>query len=495
MERNSPRPRELAQRVIKSVKDSVAASLDTCFAFAEAWILYLEAGWTDKDILSFLSQLHAARIGPDPVTLGRDKEDRLIIGTSSASFYMMKRIGESALLKDKEIRTACLINSRSSLYDLIQFYEEACETGSGSAVKKEERAREKVLHLLTTHGDGLTRKLISEARKQLGKKRQSHKPKELPYKAPPSEGGASLAELLENGATFQEILLTPSAPVLDEIENMSIADLEERLGFQPLLTEDAVVNVVVPGDRVLTVESRFFCLRPAKYEKTKMVGSIEHMFAITGVELERDRKGFTNALKGAPDGGAVLFLSLDQSTTNPAKGLKLTTIDGIYEIGSIGNPPSDDDFALVSLGDDIYAWAVTSHGSGAGGEMASSTDFIVATGIPNLKQRKVLSFVSASYNAGGCGRAVQIACSDEKVSYRVVPGVSVPRDIELSYESKIGDKKTFELKESSLAQKAPPLTISFDKWQKKYVLPVTEGYDIMGWFQKRLPDSVQNTSK
>jgi len=283
-----------------------------------------------------------------------------------------------------------------------------------------------------------------------------------------------------------------STPTKDGLLNVTDANLPKLWG--------SAMGLLGPYDKtqkcwILTVESRFFCLRPAKYEKTKMVGSIEHMFAITGVELERDRKGFTNALKGAPDGGAVLFLSLDQSTTNPAKGLKLTTIDGIYEIGSIGNPPSDDDFALVSLGDDIYAWAVTSHGSGAGGEMASSTDFIVATGIPNLKQRKVLSFVSASYNAGGCGRAVQIACSDEKVSYRVVPGVSVPRDIELSYESKIGDKKTFELKESSLARKAPPLTISFDKWQKKYVLPVTEGYDIMGWFQKRLPDSVQNTSK
>jgi hypothetical protein len=262
----------------------------------------------------------------------------------------------------------------------------------------------------------------------------------------------------------------------------------------------AVMGLLGPYDKtqkcwILKVESRFFCLRPAKYAKAQMVGSIEHMFAITGIELERDRKGFTNALKGATDGGAVLFLSLGQSTANPAKGLKLTTLDGIYEIGSIGNPPSDDDFALVSLGDDIYAWTVTSHGSGAGGEMASSTDIIVATGIPNLKQRNVLSFVSASYNSGGCGRAVQIACSDEKISYRVVPGVGVPRDLELSYESKIGDNKTFELKESTLARKAPPLTISFDKWQKKYVLPVTEGYDIMGWFQKSLPDSVGITTK
>ncbi len=277
MERNSPRPRELAQRVIKSVKDSVAASLDTCFAFAEAWTLYLEAGWTDKDLLSFLSQLHAARIGPDPVTLGRDKEDRLIIGTSSASFYMMKRIGESALLKDKEIRTACLINSRSSLYDLIQFYEEACERGNGSAVKKEERAREKVLALLTTHGEGLTRKLIAEARKQLSKQRQSHKPKELLHKAQLTEGGSTLAELLENGASFQEILLTPSASVLDAIEEMSIADLEERLGFQPLLAADAVVNVVVPGDRVSAIAKlqemlritnpKLYCLRAHNHKK------------------------------------------------------------------------------------------------------------------------------------------------------------------------------------------------------------------------------------
>ncbi len=299
MVRNSPRPRELAQRVIKSVKDSVSASLDTCFAFAEAWTLYGEGGWTDKELLSFLAQLHAARIGPDPELLGRDKEDRILIATSSASFYMMKRIGESELLKDKEIKAACLINSRSSLYDLIQLYEEACERGSGSAAKKEERAREKILTLLATHGEGLTRKLIAEARKQQGKQRQSHKPKELPPKAKATSGGSTLAELLEIGDTFQELLLTPSAAVLDEIEEMSFADLEERLGFQPILAADAVVNVVVPGDRVgaiaklqevLRIASpKLYCLR-AHNDKKYVLDLSQETLLFSNHTLDADAK-------------------------------------------------------------------------------------------------------------------------------------------------------------------------------------------------------------
>lgn len=299
MVRNSPRPRELAQKVIKSVKDSVSASLDTCVAFAEAWTLYGEGGWTDKDLTSFLDQLHAARIGPDPELLSRDKEDRILIGTSSASFYTMKRIGESELLKDREIRAACLINSRSSLYDLIQFYEEACERGSGSAAKKEERAREKVLTLLTTHGEGLTRKLIAEARKQLGKQRQSHKPKELPDALSLAEGGTTLAEVLESGDTFHEVLLTPSAEVLDEIDEMTFSDLEERLGLQPLLKNKAVVTVVVPGDRVgaiaklqevLRIQSpKLYCIR-AHNDKKYVLDLSEETLLFSNHTLDADTK-------------------------------------------------------------------------------------------------------------------------------------------------------------------------------------------------------------
>ena len=299
MVRNSPRPRELAQKVIKSVKDSVSASLDTCVAFAEAWTLYGEGGWTDKDLISFLTQLHAARIGPDPELLSRDKEDRILIGTSSASFYTMKRIGESELLKDKEIRAVCLINSRSSLYDLIQFYEEACERGGGSAAKKEERAREKVLTLLTTHGEGLTRKLIAEARKQLGKQRQSHKPKELPEASLVGEGGTTLADLLESGETFHEVLLTPSAEVLDQIEEMTFSDLEEALGFQPLLKAKAVVNVVVPGDRVgaiaklqevLRIDSpKLYCLR-AHNDKKYVLDLSQETLLFSNHTLDGDAK-------------------------------------------------------------------------------------------------------------------------------------------------------------------------------------------------------------
>ena len=323
MVRNSPRPRELAQKVIKSVKDSVSASLDTCVAFAEAWTLYGEGGWTDKDLISFLSQLHAARIGPDPELLGRDKEDRILIGTSSASFYTMKRIGESELLKDKEVRAACLINSRSSLYDLIQFYEEACETGSGSAAKKEERARDKVLTLLTTHGEGLTRKLIAESRKQLGKQRQSHKPKELPEAAPLTEGGTTLAELLESGDTFHEVLLTPSAEVLDQIEEMTFSELEETLGFQPLLKAKAVVNVVVPGDRVgaiaklqevLRIQTpKLYCIR-AHNDKKYVLDLSEETLLFSNHTLDADAK---------PKEGEQIAAFLQRVATSPSNSAKL----------------------------------------------------------------------------------------------------------------------------------------------------------------------------
>ena len=331
MVRNSPRPRELAQRVIKSVKDSVSASLDTCVAFAEGWSLYVEGGWSDKELLSFLAQLSAARIGPDPETLGRDKEDRIILGNSAGSFIVMRRIGESELFKDKEIRAACLINSRSSLYDLLQLYEEACEKGSGSVAKKEERARERVLTLLSTYGEGLTRKLIAEARKQLGKQRQSHKPKELPTETPAVDGGSTLSALLESGTTFQEVLLTPSSEVLDQIEEMMFGDLEEKLGFQPLLAADAVLNVVVPGDRVgaiakiqevLRIQSpKLYCIR-AHNDKKYVLDLSEEKLLFSNHTLDGDTKPkdgeqmpeFLQRAMGSSAKASRLHLFADQET-------------------------------------------------------------------------------------------------------------------------------------------------------------------------------------
>jgi hypothetical protein len=272
MVRNSPKPRELAQRVIKAAKDSTAAAIEACVSFAEGWSLYADGGWTDKEFLSFLTQLHAAQIGPNPETLSRDKEDRLMLGASSGTYAFMKKIGESDLFRDREIRSACVISSRGSLYELALFYDDACEKGSGSTVKKEERARGRALNLLTEHGDGLTRKLIAEARKALNKERQSHKPKEPPQPSAPAERASTVPQLLEAGAKFDEVLLTPSAQILDQIQELSFSDLEERFSFKPLLAEKAVVNVVVPGNKVaalprlqevLRVEKpRLYCVRP-----------------------------------------------------------------------------------------------------------------------------------------------------------------------------------------------------------------------------------------
>ena len=262
----------------------------------------------------------------------------------------------------------------------------------------------------------------------------------------------------------------------------------------------SVMGVLGPYDKtqkcwILKAESRFFCLRPAKYARAEVKDSTKHMFAITGIELERDRKGFTNALKGAPDGGAVVFLSLDQSTTNPAKSLKLTTIDGIYELGSIGYPPSDDDFALVSLGGDIYAWAVTSHGNGAGGEMASSTNLIVATGIPNLKGRNILSFLSARNNSGGCGSEMRIVCTEEHVRFRIVPSAKTPRNIELTYDETVGNEQTFIIFNTSTRNTAPPLTIRFEESKSGYPIPVKHGATIMEWFSALRTRSYSNPNR
>ena len=331
MVRNSPRPRDLAQKVIKSVKDGVTASLDACFAFAEAWALYTDAGWSETDLLSFLGQLHEAGIGPDPANLGRDKEEKVILSKSAGSFLMMKKIGESELLKDTDIRAACLINSRSSVYELILFYEEALEKGSGSAAKKEAKAREKVMWLLTMHGDGLTRRLIAEARKQLGKKRQSHKPRELATVGAQTTGGSTIAKLLEGGNLFQEVLLTPSAEVLDQIEELSFGDLEEKHGFQPLLAPDALVNVVVPGDRVgaiaklqevLRVTSpKLYCLR-AHNDKKYVLDLSEETLLFSNHTLSADSKPkegeqmaefLQRTMGGSPD-ASRLHLFAEQET-------------------------------------------------------------------------------------------------------------------------------------------------------------------------------------
>lgn len=331
MVHNSPRPREQAQKLIKAVKESVTASLDTCLAFAEAWTLYEEGAWSNKDLQSFLSQLHAAHIGPDPETLTLNTEDRYAIGASAGTFHMMKTVGESLLLQDKDIKAACLINSRSSLFALIKLYEDACKTGGGSVAKKEERAREKVLGLLTEHGEGLTRKLITAARNKLKKQRQSHKPKELPSASTASESGSTLPELVESGVKFQEVLLTPSNKVLDQIEGMSFADLEQRLSVQSLLAAKSVVNVVVPGNRlgaiakiqdVLRLKNpKLYCLRADKSQKYVLdLSKASLLFSNQTLDVDAKPKNgeqtleFIQRMTSGSDGSTRLHLFAEEQT-------------------------------------------------------------------------------------------------------------------------------------------------------------------------------------
>jgi len=254
METNSSTPIDLANRVLKAVKRGVSASLEVCETFAEAWSHYIDGAWNNDEIKGFLNTLHQNNIGPNPDTLKLDLKDRYFLSSSAASFFIMKTVGEHLIFKDLEVREACLINSRSSLYHLTRFYDAAFEYAQGSSSKKGDKARTLIIKLLSDHGEGLTRDIIVTETNLLKRVRQSHKP--LPPTPTPltvNAGRSSVKEAVANGTRFNKVLLTPSKEVLDAIKEMSLEAILERYDYSALLDDGAVISIVVSGDRLDSV--------------------------------------------------------------------------------------------------------------------------------------------------------------------------------------------------------------------------------------------------
>ena len=234
----------------------------------------------------------------------------------------------------------------------------------------------------------------------------------------------------------------------------------------------AVMNTVGPYDKkekcwTLTARGNRFCMRPAKLAKGGAVSSEAYYFAISGQTYAADEERPV---------GVVMFISL--STSGYDKGLTFAGVDGLYQFGSRGSPPSDDNFKLVEIGAETYAWEVTDGFVGTGSESEVKT-LIYAGGIENPKQ-KILARID-TYEGNESGTCmVDNVCFLRKIEYSFKPDGAGFYAIEMTLRRKSGTDTIFNPDDPTPVVQSPPFVIHFDPHEGRYKMPAKNMIDFLG---------------
>jgi hypothetical protein len=243
MAKNTASPKQLAQEVIELAKAQVRSTLGICQAFARGWNAYLSGEWNNEQIALFLNTIYEGGIGPDPnkTILIEDQEGRYSIKPNATSFFFMKAVGEHLMFHDTEILEACKVSGYSVLAALVRHYE-AClgKTNNHTRAKRDTLA-------LLEYGSDLKREMIEAAIAKL--KRAQRKPEA--DNGNEASGGSSerttYKQLVEAGAKFDTLFLTPSSEVLEVIANSSFETLLELCSFDDVRTESTNIHILANG--------------------------------------------------------------------------------------------------------------------------------------------------------------------------------------------------------------------------------------------------------
>lgn len=249
MATNTASPKKLAQEIIEYARTQVHSTLNICQAFAEGWNSYLDGEWDNNQIATFLNTIYEAGIGTDPnkTILIEDREGRYSIKSNATTFFAMKAIGEHSMFKDQEILQACKVSGYSVLYALARHYDACLGT-----TNNHDRAKRNTLVLLQ-NGSELTREIVLTATAKL--KRAKRKPEA--DKGNEAAGGGTerttYKQLVEAGAKFDTLFLTPSDEVLEDIANSSFDSLFEMYSFDDVRTESANIHILANGAKLNAV--------------------------------------------------------------------------------------------------------------------------------------------------------------------------------------------------------------------------------------------------
>lgn len=243
MAKNTASPKQLAQEVIEYSRAQVRSTLGICQAFARGWNAYLDGEWDNEQIATFLNTIYEAGIGTDPnkTILIEDREGRYSIKPNATSFFFMKAVGEHAMFQDAEILGACKVSGYSVLAALVRHYE-AClgKTNNHTKAKRDTLA-------LLEYGSDLKREMIEAAIAKLKRMRRKPEADSVNEASGGSAERTTYKQLVEAGAKFDTLFLTPSDEVLEDIANSSFDTLFETYSFDDVRTESTNIHILANG--------------------------------------------------------------------------------------------------------------------------------------------------------------------------------------------------------------------------------------------------------
>jgi len=243
---NARTPESVVADMAQLNQTAFESKLEICKLFAEGWTYYSDKVWSGEQVTDFLTRLYMSGFGPNPqnTILSEDntnKEGQFKIGTNCATYYTMLKVGQSKLFDNAKVRSARAVSSISTLYRLVRFFDALLKKGSSEAV-----ASKRVIALLERKGE-ITRETVNA---EITKLRNKNEEKDLD-KSETTFNFPTLDGYVDNGQTFDAILLTPNEEAFERFEEEPEPALDTNLSLDQVRKEETHLAMCVAGKQLV----------------------------------------------------------------------------------------------------------------------------------------------------------------------------------------------------------------------------------------------------
>lgn len=249
---NVVKPETLVAEITALVGTISTSTVEVCQKFALAWSQYETDAWSNAQFSKFARELFKAGCSPNPKTLlTMGEETGKYSLQRNVTWLYMVTVGNSELFKDEAIVSLLRATSYRTLYEIIGY--------AKLAEKLELNPRSEVLKLLRAtipaeadDGSGeihLTRKFISEAKKELVAKQATQPSKPSAKLELEKQSQRDLADLVEEQYQADNLLMTPDEQFFDMVDNTSARDFAQQ-PYAKLMKPNAQLSLVANAGRL-----------------------------------------------------------------------------------------------------------------------------------------------------------------------------------------------------------------------------------------------------